>query len=60
MGFVCASQASLGLVSPTSSVSKRPREPPMELANPKNDANVSGPDQRPAKPVKVRYIVYCI
>lgn len=52
MGLFCTSQASLGLVSPSTSGSKRPSEPSMELANPKNDANVSGPDQ-PAKAVKV-------
>lgn len=44
-------KASLGFVSPSTSGSKRPSEPSMELANPKNDANVSGPDQ-PAKAVK--------
>ena len=58
MFLFCTFQASLGLVTPDSSGSKRPTEPSMELANPKNDANVPGPDQ-PAKPVKVGSIVYC-
>lgn len=52
MGLFCYCQASLGLVSPATSSAKRPSEVSMELANPKNDGNVHGPDQ-PAKTVKV-------
>ncbi|OMO63092.1 hypothetical protein CCACVL1_22488 [Corchorus capsularis] len=42
---------STGLVSPATSGSKRPSEPSMELANARNDASASAPDQ-PAKAVK--------
>ncbi|XP_021281928.1 bZIP transcription factor TGA10 [Herrania umbratica] len=46
-----ATKTSRGLVSPATSGSKRPSEPSMELANARNDASGSAPDQ-PAKAVK--------
>ncbi|XP_048432359.1 bZIP transcription factor TGA10-like [Pyrus x bretschneideri] len=48
--------AGTGLVSPSSSGSKRPSEPSMELANPRNDSTAppppSGPSHEPAKAIK--------
>ncbi|GMI64724.1 TGACG (TGA) motif-binding protein 10 [Hibiscus trionum] len=46
-----STKTSTGLVSPSTSCSKRPSEPSMELANPKTDASASAPNQ-PAKAVK--------
>ncbi|XWS56213.1 hypothetical protein CRYUN_Cryun09bG0066800 [Craigia yunnanensis] len=46
-----STKTSAGLVSPATSGSKRPSEQSMELANAKNDASASAPDQ-PAKAVK--------
>ncbi|XP_022742664.1 bZIP transcription factor TGA10-like isoform X2 [Durio zibethinus] len=46
-----STKTSTGLVSPATSGSKRPSEPFMELANARNDASASAPDQ-PAKSVK--------
>ncbi|KAK8609223.1 hypothetical protein V6N13_025529 [Hibiscus sabdariffa] len=46
-----STKTSTGLVSPSTSGSKRPSEPSMELANPQTDASASAPNQ-PAKAVK--------
>ncbi|XVF07322.1 hypothetical protein REPUB_Repub06bG0128300 [Reevesia pubescens] len=46
-----STKTSTGLVSPAANGSKRPSEPSMELANARNDASASAPDQ-PAKAVK--------
>ncbi|KAL4273170.1 hypothetical protein GQ457_13G011490 [Hibiscus cannabinus] len=48
-----STKTSTGLVSPSTSGSKKPSEPSMELANPKTDASASAPNQ-PAKAVKQR------
>ncbi|BBH07419.1 bZIP transcription factor family protein [Prunus dulcis] len=45
--------AGTGLVSPAAtSGSKRPSEPSMELANPRNDASAPAPSSRPQEPAK--------
>ncbi|XWS66417.1 hypothetical protein CRYUN_Cryun05aG0197500 [Craigia yunnanensis] len=46
-----STKTSTGLVSPATNGSKRPSEPSMELANARNNASASAPDQ-PAKAVK--------